>query len=140
MMVSHRWTLEDHNNMNKSTVILSVIITALLAYIIFFKGSPINEDKYAKQKREIDSLKVEIVVLEKQQNIQDSVIHAHKDSIIALDHEIETKDQKIKDIRKYYGDKIKNNSNLTSAELNSFFADRYKWKTSLYSKPTLYNS
>lgn len=106
-------------NMNKVTVILSIIVIALLAYIFAFTGHSDSEDKYASQKRAIDSLSAHIVLLQKQQSIQDSIINVHQDSIIALDHEIALKDQKIKDIRKYYGDKIKNTSNLTSAELNS---------------------
>lgn len=115
-----------NNNVNKLTVILSIVVVALLAYIFIFSGHSSNEDKYAKQKHEIDSLSAHIVTLQKEQIIQDSIIKVHKDSIIALDHQIEAKDQRIKDIRKYYGDKIKNTSNLTSAELNSFFANRYK--------------
>lgn len=111
--------------MNKLTVILSVTIVLLLVYIFAFTGNTDNS-KYAKQKREVDSLRFQIVTLQKQQGVQDSIIHAHKDSIIALDHEIALKDQKIKDIRKHYGDKIKTTSNLTSPELNSFFTERYK--------------
>lgn len=113
--------------MNKLTVILSIIVVALLAYIFIFTGhSGGDTDKYAKQKHTIDSLSACIAIQERQQQVQDSIIKKHKDSITALDHEIEARDKKIKDIRKYYGDKIKNTNNLTSAELNSFFADRYK--------------
>jgi predicted nucleic acid-binding Zn-ribbon protein len=111
--------------MNKLTVILSVIIAGLLIYIFAFTGHA-GEDKYATQEHQIDSLSGRIAMLEKQQHANDSLIKLHKNNIIALDNEIALKEQKIRDIRKYYGDKIKNINNLTSAELNSFFADRYK--------------
>lgn len=111
---------------NKYIVILSVAVLALLIYIVAFSGKPVIEDKYATEKRQIDSLTTEINTLRKLQITQDSIINKHRDSIIALDIVIEAKNQKIIDLRKYYNDKIKNAGNYTPTELNSFFADRYK--------------
>jgi hypothetical protein len=111
--------------MNKTTIVLSAIIAVLLGYIVFFTGGN-TEDKYAKQKHEIDSLTVQILKLQNQQEIQDALIQHREDSIELLSQKIELKDKKIKEIRKYYGDKIKTTSDFTPVQLDSFFTNRYK--------------
>ena len=111
---------------NKLTVTLIIIIAILIGVVIAVSGNSNDVDKYAVEKRQIDSLTTEINTLKKLQITQDSIINKHRDSIIALDIVIEAKNQKIIDLRKYYNDKIKNAGNYTPTELNSFFTDRYK--------------
>lgn len=112
--------------MNKVEVTLSVIIVALLVYVFAFTGQKAGEDRYAKQKYEIDSLKSKITILAKRQAIQDNIINIKQDSLKILDKQIKLKDKEITKIRIYYGNKIKSINTLTSDELNSFFSERYK--------------
>lgn len=112
--------------MNKVEVTLSVIVVALFVYIFAFTRQNSSEDKYIKQKHIIDSLKNKITILTKQQSSQDSIINSKQDSLKILDKQIQLKNKEIVNIRLYYGNKIKSISTLTSDELNSFFAERYK--------------
>ena len=112
--------------MKQSLVTLSVIVVGLLIYIFTSTGKVGGEDRYGRQKREIDSLRAKIAILTKQRNDQDSLINKHLKTIGLLDKQIDKKNKEIVDIRKYYGDKIKSINTLTSDELNSFFSERYK--------------
>lgn len=110
-------------------VIISLILAAILLYAAWFlvyHSATTMINKYSKQKQSIDSLTTKIAELEKNQHTQDSLIHIHKDSMAVLSKEIESKNQKINDIRKYYDRKIKNTSNFTPTQLDSFFTNRYK--------------
>jgi hypothetical protein len=106
-------------------VALSSIVVGFLVYNIFF-NKPITDDKYSKQKREIDSLNTLILGLEKQKLVQDSIIKINTDSIGELAHKIEDNNKKIQDIRHYYGEKIKHINDANSTELSDFFTERYK--------------
>jgi peptidoglycan hydrolase CwlO-like protein len=86
----------------------------------------VEVDKYAKQKNEIDSLSKMIVALEKDQLKYDSLITQYKDSLVTIEHQIDSTKHKITQIQNYYGDKIKAIDNATHDELGDFFTNRYK--------------
>lgn len=111
---------------NKLTVILLVTIILLLTYIFIFTNNPSTEDKYAKEKQKIDSLAIQITALEKEQLKHDSIIVLYKDSLLTLDHKVDSTKIKIKEIQNYYGKKINSLTNATHDELGEFFTDRYK--------------
>jgi hypothetical protein len=92
---------------NKFNLVLIVII-ALLIGVIVFDHMPISgEDKYSKQKQEIDSLSKLIIGLEKDQLKYDSLITNYKDSLVTMDHQIDSTKTQIKQIQQQYGKKIK---------------------------------
>ena len=115
-------------NLNSKLIIagLLVVIGILVTYMILAPSTDPQVDKYAKQKREIDSLTTLISGLEKQKVVQDSIIKVNTDSIGELAHKIEEKNKKIQDIRHYYGEKIKHINDANSTELSDFFTERYK--------------
>jgi len=110
--------------LNISHLILGAIILLLLWLLL----KPVNVDlsKYDKQKREIDSLSQIINGLQKEQKILDGYIVKHQNKIDSLDNEIDTTNQEIKDIRSYYGKKIRDIINYTPSQLDDFFSKRYK--------------
>ena len=111
---------------NKLNLILVIVIALLIGVIVFDHTPNEGRDKYAKQKQEIDSLSKLITNLEKDQLRYDSLITGYKDSLIVMDHQIDSTKHEIKQIQNYYGKKIKNLSGATHTELTDFFADRYK--------------
>jgi len=111
---------------NKLNLVLVVVIALLVGVIVFDHLPDSGIDKYAKQKQEIDSLSKMIAGLEKDQLRYDSLITNYKDSLIVMDHQIDSTKHEIKQIQNYYGKKIKNLSGATHTELTDFFADRYK--------------
>ena len=116
--------------MNKQSItilVLSSIITALLVYVIFFDKTKVQYvDKYANQKSSIDSLTNEIKDLQKQQLAQDSVIADYQSRIDYYKGETKKVDKKIETIRTEYENKIRDVSNHTPIQLDSFFTKRYK--------------
>lgn len=111
---------------NKLSGTLLIIIAILIAIIFTTSGNSNEVDKYAKQKSEIDSLSKMIGVLEKDQLRYDSLITQYKDSLMIMDHQIDSTKHKITQIQNYYGNKIKAIDNATHDELGNFFTDRYK--------------
>jgi predicted nucleic acid-binding Zn-ribbon protein len=105
---------------------LLIIIAILIAIMLTTSGNSNEVDKYAKQKSEIDSLSKMIVALEKDQLKYDSLITQYKDSLVTIEHQIDSTKHKITQIQNYYGDKIKAIDNATHDELGNFFTNRYK--------------
>lgn len=105
---------------------LLIIIAILIAIMLTTSSNSTEVDKYAKQKNEIDSLSKMIVSLEKDQLKYDSLITRYKDSLVVIEHQIDSTKHKITQIQNYYGDKIKAIDNATHDELGNFFTDRYK--------------
>ena len=105
---------------------LLIIIAILIAVIFMTSPNSVEVDKYAKQKSEIDSLSKMIGSLEKDQLKYDSLITQYKDSLVVIEHQIDSTKHKIKQIQNYYGDKIKAIDNATHDELGDFFTNRYK--------------
>ena len=112
--------------LDKLSGTLLIIIAILVAVIFMTSPNSVEVDKYAKQKSEIDSLSKMIVALEKDQLKYDSLITQYKDSLVTIEHQIDSTKHKIKQIQNYYGDKIKAIDNATHDELGDFFTNRYK--------------
>lgn len=111
---------------NKLSGALLIVIAILIAFIFTTSGNSDEVDKYAKQKSEIDSLSKMIGKLEKDQLKYDSLITQYKDSLVTMDHQIDSTKHKITQIQNYYGNKIKAIDNASHDELGNFFTDRYK--------------
>lgn len=112
--------------LSKLTATLVIIIIVLIVCLFLTTGSSGSLDKYSKEKREIDSLSLLILDLEKSKQEQYALIQGYEKQVIVLDHKIDSTEQNILDTRKYYENKIKNTNKYTSTELDSFFTDRYK--------------
>ena len=112
--------------LDKLSGTLLIIIAILVAVIFMTSPNSVEVDKYAKQKNEIDSLSKMIVALEKDQLKYDSLITQYKDSLVTIEHQIDSTKHKITQIQNYYGDKIKAIDNATHDELGDFFTNRYK--------------
>jgi len=112
--------------LDKLSGTLLIIIAILVAVIFMTSPNSVEVDKYAKQKSEIDSLSKMIVALEKDQLKYDSLITQYKDSLVTIEHQIDSTKHKITQIQNYYGDKIKAIDNATHDELGDFFTNRYK--------------
>ena len=111
---------------DKFTATLMIIILVLVVCLFISTNNPSTEDKYAKERQKIDSLAIQITALEKEQLKHDSIIVLYKDSLLILDHKVDSTKIKIKEIQNYYGKKIKSLTNATHDELGEFFTDRYK--------------
>ena len=112
--------------LDKLSGTLLIIIAILVAVIFMTSPNSVEVDKYAKQKSEIDSLSKMIGSLEKDQLKYDSLITQYKDSLVVIEHQIDSTKHKITQIQNYYGDKIKAIDNATHDELGDFFTNRYK--------------
>jgi uncharacterized protein YxeA len=111
---------------NTLSVVLSVIIIALAAFILFRKHSADDVDRYVKQKYQIDSLNNVVNTLETNQLVQDSVIKNYQTQVVKLDRDIDAAKYKITNLKHEYSTKIQTVSVYTPNELDKFFADRYK--------------
>jgi septal ring factor EnvC (AmiA/AmiB activator) len=101
----------------------------LLLLLIFLFECSINKTKintYNKEKKEIDSLQVEISKLKKSQLKLNKNINKQVLVIDSLNKEIETTEKELIQTRTYYGSKIKNINSSSPSELNKFFTERYK--------------
>ena len=112
--------------LDKLSGTLLIIIAILVTVIFITSPNSVEVDKYAKQKSEIDSLSKMIGALERDQLKYDSLITQYKDSLVTIEHQIDSTKHKITQIQNYYGDKIKAIDNATHDELGDFFTDRYK--------------
>lgn len=103
-----------------------IIIIGVMGYALLRNTS---EDVVDSNKKQIDSLNSINISLQKQQQIQDSIIDHYKVEVLNLDHKIDSTENKLKDLRIYYGKKIRNAGSYTPTELDSFFTNRYKQDT-----------
>ena len=111
---------------NTQSVILSIVIIALAAFIIFRKSDTNDGDKYAKQKHQIDSLNNVVNILETEQLVQDSIIKNYQTQVVKLDRDIDVAKHKITNLKHEYSTKIQTVSTYTPNELDKFFTDHYK--------------
>jgi uncharacterized membrane protein len=112
----------------KTNILFGCLLVTIgaLAYLLFQKSDSNIVDYNKKQ---IDSLNVINAGLQKQQEVQDSIIDHYKVEVLNLDHKIDSTEHKLKDLRIHYGKKIRNAGNYTPTELDSFFTNRYKQDT-----------
>jgi peptidoglycan hydrolase CwlO-like protein len=109
-----------------SHLIIGGILLLLLLFLIYVnvKSTPINT--YDKEKREIDSLKIEIGKYKKLNSVLDGKINKQQKVIDSLDIKIANTEKELTKTRTYYGNKIKDITSSSPAELNEFFTERYK--------------
>jgi peptidoglycan hydrolase CwlO-like protein len=109
-----------------SHLIIGGIILLLVIFLFKYNLTQDIPNNYDKQKREIDSLGNIINELKEDQlklNQSLSIQYAKVDS---LNKEITTTEKELIQTRAYYGNKIKNITSSSPAELNEFFTERYK--------------
>jgi septal ring factor EnvC (AmiA/AmiB activator) len=109
-----------------SHLIIGGILLLLLLFLIYFRPTPTPINTYDKEKREIDSLKTEIVKFKKLNSVLDSKINKQQKVIDSLDIKISNTEKELTKTRTYYGNKIKDITSSSPAELNEFFTERYK--------------
>ena len=109
---------------NVSHLIMGAIILLLLVFIFTRPTTP-NPSKYDKQKREIDSLSNNIKALQKEQIELNKSLSTQYAKIDSLNKEITTTEKELTQTRTYYGNKIKDITSSSPAELNEFFTERY---------------
>jgi len=115
-------------NANKKFIVgIILIIITFISYLIYVTNSKKSQDSIIEQNElKIDSLRKVISNLELNQFKYDSTILFLNDSLIILNNKVVLNENKIKDLRKKYNEKIKNISNFSSAELEEFLTNRYK--------------
>jgi len=109
---------------NVSHLIMGAIILLLLIFLFTRPTTP-NPSKYDKQKREIDSLSNNIKALQKEQIELNKSLSTQYAKIDSLNKEITTTEKELTQTRTYYGNKIKDITSSSPAELNEFFTERY---------------
>jgi predicted nucleic acid-binding Zn-ribbon protein len=99
----------------------------LLCFIILFlnKPTPDTVDKYADEKKEIDSLQNEIGKLKGLNHQLGNEIYLQTKVMDSLNQEIKTTEKELIQTRTYYGNKIKDLNSSSPSELNEFFTERY---------------
>jgi peptidoglycan hydrolase CwlO-like protein len=100
-------------------------IILLLLIFLFTRPTTPNPSKYDKQKREIDSLSNNIKALQKEQIELNKSLSTQYAKIDSLNKEITTTEKELTQTRTYYGNKIKDITSSSPAELNEFFTERY---------------
>ena len=109
---------------NVSHLIMGAIILLLLIFLFTRPTTP-DVSKYNKQKQEIDSLSNNIKALQKEQIELNKSLLTQYAKIDSLNEEITTTEKELIQTRIYYGNKIKNITSSSPAELNEFFTERY---------------
>ena len=100
-------------------------IILLLLIFLFTRPTTPDVSKYNKQKREIDSLSNNIKALQKEQIELNKSLLTQYAKIDSLNKEITTTEKELTQTRAYYGNKIKDITSSSPAELNEFFTERY---------------
>ena len=100
-------------------------IILLLLIFLFTRPTIPDVSKYSKQKQEIDSLSNNIKALQKEQIELNKSLSTQYAKIDSLNKEITITEKELIQTRIYYGNKIKNITSSSPAELNEFFTERY---------------
>jgi hypothetical protein len=109
-----------------SRLIIGGILLLWLLLLVYFKPSPNVVDKYAKEKKEIDSLKNNIFLLKEGQRILSTNVNKQVIVIDSLEEEIIITEKELTQTRTYYGNKIKDLTSASNSELEQFFTNRYQ--------------
>lgn len=116
-------------------IILLVLVVALVAAWTFdiikipsLQGGKIStqDSVITSNNLKLDSLRNVIKGLESNQARYDSSIARLQDSLVVLNSQIAVNENKIKDIRKKYNEKVNGVSNYSSNQLEEFLSGRYK--------------
>ena len=109
-----------------SRLIIGGILLLWLILLSYFKPTTPTVDKYAKEKKEIDSLKHNIFLLKEGQRILSKNVNKQVIVIDSLEEEIIVTEQELTQTRTYYGNKIKDLTSASNTELEQFFTNRYQ--------------
>jgi len=109
-----------------SRLIIGGILLLWLILLSYFKPTPNVVDKYAKEKKEIDSLKNNIFLLKEGQRILSKNVNKQVIVIDSLEEEIIITEKELTQTRTYYGNKIKDLTSASNTELEQFFTNRYQ--------------
>jgi predicted nucleic acid-binding Zn-ribbon protein len=108
-----------------SHLIIGGIILLLVIFLVKYPSTQDIPNNYDKQKREIDSLGNIINGLKENQIKLNKNLTAQYAKVDSLNKEITTTEKELTQTRAYYGNKIKNITSSSPAELNEFFTERY---------------
>jgi uncharacterized membrane protein len=106
-----------------------VIGGILLLWFIFLtkcSSTTPTVDKYAKEKKEIDSLQHKIFLLKEGQRVLTNNVTKQVIVIDSLEEEIIITEKELTQTRTYYGNKIKDLTSASDSELDQFFTNRYQ--------------
>jgi hypothetical protein len=109
-----------------SRLIIGGILLLWLIFLVKCKPTTPIVDKYAKEKKEIDSLKNNIFLLKEGQRILSKNVNKQVIVIDSLEEEIIVTEQELTQTRTYYGNKIKDLTSASNTELEQFFTNRYQ--------------
>ena len=109
-----------------SRLIIGGILLLWLILLAYFKPTTPTVDKYAKEKKEIDSLQNNIFLLKEGQRILTNNVNKQVVVIDSLEEEIIVTEQELTQTRTYYGNKIKDLTSASNTELEQFFTNRYQ--------------
>jgi hypothetical protein len=100
----------------------------LLWFVLLVKCKPTTPtvDKYAKEKKEIDSLQHNIFLLKEGQHVLTNNVNKQVIVIDSLEEEIIITEKELTQTRTYYDNKIKDLTGASNSELDQFFANRYQ--------------
>jgi hypothetical protein len=109
-----------------SHLIIGGILLLLLIFLVKCKPTTPTVDKYAKEKKEIDSLQHNIFLLKEGQQILTSNVNKQVIVIDSLEEEIIITEKELIQTRTYYGNQIKDLTSASNSELEQFFTNRYQ--------------
>ena len=109
-----------------SRLIIGGILLLLLVFLIKCKPTTSTVDKYAKEKKEIDSLQNNISLLKEGQRVLTNNVNKQVIVIDSLEEEIIITEKELTQTRTYYGNKIKDLTSASDSELDQFFTNRYQ--------------
>jgi hypothetical protein len=109
-----------------SRLIIGGILLLWFILLVKYKPTTPTVDKYAKEKKEIDSLKNNIFLLKEGQRILSKNVNKQVIVIDSLEEEIIITEKELTQTRTYYGNKIKDLTSASNTELEQFFTNRYQ--------------
>ena len=109
-----------------SHLIIGGILLLLLVFLVKCDVKKPVTGKYDKQKQEIERLKSNIALLKFGQKALNKQLEQQDQIVDSLNTEIKLTEQELQTTRTYYGNKIKDITSSSPAELNEFFTERYK--------------
>ena len=109
-----------------SHLIIGGILLLLLIFLVKCKPTTPTVDKYAKEKKEIDSLQTNIFLLKEGQHILTNNVNKQVIVIDSLEEEIIITEKELTQTRTYYDNKIKDLTGASNSELDQFFTNRYQ--------------
>ena len=111
--------------MNKTNIILIVIIAVLAAYILFFVQAPLKVDVKGYEVK-IDSLQHTVDSIYVENGKLDNQIAEYETEVVFQDNKIQSLKDKLVSIKQETHEKVKSVDSFTDDELERFFTERYQ--------------